>query len=89
LIFLEVALHLTTIKDLDSFCGTSRRFYNLFNTELYRLALSAPPDVRDEIVAAVITQQCNFASLLHLLNNVLPADYKLGDAVEVLRLLIA
>jgi ankyrin repeat protein len=84
-----VALHLTIVKDLGSFCRTSRRFYNLFNTELYRLALSAPPDIPDEIVAAVIKQHCNFASLLHLLNNGLPADYKLDDAVEVLRLLVA
>jgi hypothetical protein len=49
-LFLEVASHLKSFKDLNSLVRTSRFFHGMFNIQLYRRAVAADRRVLDGIV---------------------------------------
>jgi hypothetical protein len=74
-LFLEVASHLKSFKDLNSLVRTSRRFHTMFNTDLYRRAVAAPDIVLYYIVRCVLSAY-QLASLTLLLDNGLPVNYK-------------
>jgi hypothetical protein len=67
-LFLKVASHLKSFKDLNSLIRTSRFFHGMFNTQLYRCAVAADHFVRDDIVGWVL-RRYRLASLTLLLDN--------------------
>jgi hypothetical protein len=83
-LFIEVAAHLESFKDLNSFLRTSRLFHDLLNTLLYRRALTAEGTVREDIVLWVL-HQYRVSSLALLLDNGLSIHqelYKLGSMLH-------
>jgi ankyrin repeat protein len=85
-LFLEVALHLDRFEDLNSLLRTSHLFHTVFHTLLYRRFITAQDTVRDQIVRRVLSR-CGVASLRHLLDNGLSANYQFCDGGNMLRTL--
>jgi hypothetical protein len=73
-LFLEVASHLKSFKDLNALVRTSRFFHGMFNTDLYRRAVAVDSTVRDDIVGWVL-RRCRLASLTLLLDNGLSVNH--------------
>jgi cytochrome c len=67
-LLIEVAPHLKSFKDLNSLVRTSRLFHCLFNSLLYRRAVTANVTVREDIVRRVL-HLYRAASLALLLDN--------------------
>jgi hypothetical protein len=67
-LLIEVAPHLKSFKDLNSLVRTSRFFHCLFNSLLYRRAVTANVTVRENIVRRVLYRH-RAASLALLLDN--------------------
>jgi ankyrin repeat protein len=82
-LFLEVASHLESFKDLNSLLRTTRFFHNLLNSQLYRRAVAVDDPVRQDIVRWVLSQYL-FDSLELLLDNGLSVHQKLGEDSEPL-----
>jgi ankyrin repeat protein len=82
-LILEVFSHLKCLKDHNSLVRTSSFFHTMFNPHLYRLAITARPAVRDEIVGWVLSGH-RLASLTILLDNGLPVNVtgKFGSGQE-------
>jgi ankyrin repeat protein len=72
-LFIEVASHLDSFKDLNSLARTSRFFHTMFNTQLYRRAVAADAIVLGDIVGWVLSRY-RLASLTLLLDNGLSVD---------------
>jgi ankyrin repeat protein len=72
-LFIEVASHLDSFKDLNSLARTSRFFHTMFNTHLYRRAVAADDIVLGYIVGWVLSRY-RLASLTLLLDNGLSVD---------------
>jgi hypothetical protein len=77
-LFFDVASHIDSFKDLNSFLRTSRLFHNLFNNLLYRRVVTANDAVREDIVQWVLLNG-RTASLTLLLDNGLSVDQKLRN----------
>jgi hypothetical protein len=77
-LFIEVTSRLDSFKDLNAFLRTSRLFYNLFNTHLYRRAVTSHDPVREDIVRWVIDRY-RVTSLALLLDNGLSVHQELGQ----------
>jgi hypothetical protein len=77
-LFFDVASHIDSFKDLNSFLRTSRLFHNLFNNLLYRRVVTANDTVREDIVQWVLLND-RTASLTLLLDNDLSVDQKLRN----------
>jgi ankyrin repeat protein len=73
-LFLEVASHLKSFKDLNSLVRTSHLFHGMFNTQLYRRAVAANRRVLDDIVGWVLSRYL-LASLTLLLDNGLSVNH--------------
>jgi ankyrin repeat protein len=73
-LFIEVASHLDSFKDLNSLVRTSRFFHTMFNPHLYRLAVAADDAVLDVIVGWVL-RRCRLASLTLLLDHGLSVNH--------------
>jgi ankyrin repeat protein len=67
-LFLEVASHLKSFKDLNSLVRTSGFFHGMFNIQLYRRAVAADDAVLNDIVGWVLSRY-RLASLTLLLDN--------------------
>jgi ankyrin repeat protein len=85
-LLLEVAVHLERFRDLNSLLRTSRFFHTTFHTLLYRRVITADDTVRDGIVSWVLSEY-QVASLVHLLDNGLSANYKFECGRDLLRAL--
>jgi ankyrin repeat protein len=73
-LFLEIAPHIESFKDLNSLVRTSRFFHGMFNTDLYRRAVVADDAVLDDIVGWVLLR-CRLASLTLLLDHGLSVNH--------------
>jgi ankyrin repeat protein len=73
-LFLEVASHLKSFRDLNSLVRTSRRFHTMFNTHLYHRAVAGDNIVLDDIVSWVLSRY-RLASLTLLLDNGLSVNH--------------
>jgi hypothetical protein len=80
-LFLEVAPHLESFKDLNAFLRTSRFFHTLFNPQLYRRSVAADEDACEDIVKWVLSEY-RVASLTLLLDNGLSVDQKLATKYQ-------
>jgi ankyrin repeat protein len=81
----EVASNLESFEDLNALVCTSRLFHALFNNHLYRRAVAAEDDVREDIVAWALSNY-PIASLTLLLDNGLSVHQTLGeDSDDLLR----
>jgi ankyrin repeat protein len=85
-LLLEVAVHLERFRDLNSLLRTSRFFHTTFHALLYRWVITADDTVRDDIVEWVLSES-QVASLVHLLDNGLSANYKFECGRDLLRAL--
>jgi hypothetical protein len=73
-LFLDVASHVKSFKDLNSLVRTSRVFHGLFNTQLYRRAVAASYHIRVRIVRRVLSEY-RLAALTLLLDNGLSVNH--------------
>jgi ankyrin repeat protein len=73
-LLLEVAAHLERFRDLNSLLRSSRFFHILLHTLLYRRAMAPNNMIRDYIIYWVLVKH-PVASLMHLLDNGLSANY--------------
>jgi ankyrin repeat protein len=73
-LFLKVASHLKSFRDLNSLVCTSRRFHTMFNADLYRRVVAADDIVLYYTVCWVLSSY-RLASLTLLLDNGLSVNY--------------
>jgi ankyrin repeat protein len=73
-LFLDVASHLKSFRDLNSLVRTSRFFHAMFNRHLYDRAVAADDFVLDFIMGWVLSR-FRLASLTLLLDNGLSVNY--------------
>jgi hypothetical protein len=77
-LFFEVASHLESFQDFNSFLRTTPAFHTIFNTHPDRRAVAADELVREDIVKWVL-RQYRIAPLTLLLDNGLSVHQKLGQ----------
>jgi ankyrin repeat protein len=73
-LFLEVASHIPSIKDLNSLVRTSCFFHGMFNTHLYGRAVAADGAVLNKIVGRVLSRY-QLSSLMLLLDHGLSVNH--------------
>jgi ankyrin repeat protein len=86
-LLLEVASHLETFRDLNSLVRTSRLLHAMFNTHLYRRAITADDIILNGILCCVLTGY-RFDSLTLFLDNGLSVNRRTGRFYDNRRLVI-
>jgi ankyrin repeat protein len=82
-LLLEVAPYLDRFGDLNALLRTCYRFYTLLHIPLYRRAITADATILNAIAEWVLAK-CPDASLVHLLDNGLSANFKFINGRDLL-----